>query len=365
MQTRNTCVICCSNLVEKYIHTNQPLTYCPKSENQPYEHDIFADFTYGACVNCGSVQLMTLANQEILYADPHNITYNTPTWVAHHKSFANFIEANLGASNKIVEVGGSSCILAKYLLPTYEDYTILDFCVFEPPSGIKFVQGNCETYNFKGVDAVLMSHLFEHLYEPRKFIENLNKSDVKYVGISVPNLVALLEDNSFAVIHKEHTFYFDKNDVEYMFSCYGYKLINYNEFKKHSLFMLFEKKDTDIHTTVQWDTVRAEHILNTFYSRDKILAAVTMANNALIVPAGIYGQLIYTHTKHEGAILGFLDNDPSKQMHRLYGTNYNIYPFDLLHTMDTPHVYIYGGPYTEEIKKQILDIQPTTIIHDI
>ena len=57
------------------------------------------------------------------------------------------------------------------------DYTTLDmFRNNELPTSVKFIKGNCETYCYSGFNTIILSHVFEHLYNPRKFIENIKNS---------------------------------------------------------------------------------------------------------------------------------------------------------------------------------------------
>ena len=48
---------------------------------------------------------------------------------------------------------------------------------------VKFIKGNCENYNFNKDDTIIMSHVLEHLHDPRKFVKNcltsLGKSERK------------------------------------------------------------------------------------------------------------------------------------------------------------------------------------------
>jgi hypothetical protein len=363
---RDRCVICNDILNKRYTHKNQPITYCPKPIGSE-AGDIFQDLEYGACISCGSVQLMTLIDPKKLYEDPHNITYNTPTWAAHHKSFAEFLQNHMPTALPIMEIGGSSGVLASLLLDVFpgRDYKIMDFCASaDIPKGVKFIQGNCETYDFSGEKVIIMSHLFEHLYEPRRFIEQLSKADVDFAAISIPNMTELLRVSSPAVVHAEHTYFLERRDAEYMFSCHGYRLLAYSAFKGHSHFMIFKKENAA--SLLPLSSVdRADAILSTFRERDAHFGAVQLEDDALIVPAGIYGQIIYNHTRHLGTVNGFLDNDPAKQGRRLYGTPCTTFSFDHLINIKKPTIYIHGGPYTSEIKEQIMRIRPDSVIYEL
>jgi hypothetical protein len=88
------------------------------------------EIEYGYCENCYSVQLMKLADPEILYDknyfQPLNYTY---LWIQHNIAFTKFIIDNLDTdtNNKITEVGSSSFCLGKHLIHYYKDYTVFDY----------------------------------------------------------------------------------------------------------------------------------------------------------------------------------------------------------------------------------------------
>lgn len=58
-------------------------------------------------------------------------------------------------------------------------------------------------------------------------------------------------------------------------------------------------------------------------------------------------------------VISILDNDVKKQDKRLYGTDLIVKNPDILYNIDTPKIIIRAGVYTEEIKNQILSINPT------
>lgn len=367
-KTRKECVLCSTHLIEKYTQKKQPITYCPKITSP--DNDVYMDLTYGACPNCGSVQLMTLVDPNILYEDSHNITYDTPTWKQHHAQFAEFVLAN--ADKEIIEVGGSSGILAKNILCIRPEtkYTILDLCnpIQRDPS-IQYTIGNCEQHIFCPNTTVVMSHLFEHLYEPRRFIENLARNTVRKVFISIPNMKVLLANKSPAVIHTEHTYYMEDSDAAQLFKSYGYALQSQVDYKTHSHFMYFTLEDGLTKTNIWPTSTRAAQILETFRARDERFGNITVQPNSFIVPAGHYGQIMYCLMKDSAQnVAGFLDNDPAKQGKRVYGTLANVFPMTYIQkysNSEPVHIYLHAGPYTAEIKSQLLSNCPHATIYEL
>jgi hypothetical protein len=175
----------------------------------------------------------------------------------------------------------------------------------------------------------------------------------------------LLQSKSPSIVFNEHTYYVDRQSIEWLFSKHGYSLRQFVEFKKHSLFFMFEKSDT-----IQQDAILQnrpeiaatmleiqETLANRFKSRE-------IPPNSFFVPAGHMGQLFYTAAKPD-QILGFLDNDPSKQGCRVYGTPHYVYSFDTLkeYQNEDVHVFMYGGPYTDELIHQVRSLHSSAVIH--
>lgn len=188
------------------------------------------DFTYGYCENCFSIQAMTLLNPEILYdGDKLILPYsNSYGWVQHNVSLVQFVISSININENLLEIGASSFTLGKHLIEYYKDYTVFDFSLKanNKRNDVKYIEGNCENYQFEKGTNILMSHVFEHLYEPKKFIENCFKNSVKNIIISVPNME---HQNPFNVT-SQHTFLYSAEDIEYIFSLYKYKCMKKNIF---------------------------------------------------------------------------------------------------------------------------------------
>lgn len=357
---RNKCIICNGKYNHIYTIKNMPISFCPT--NIDHSNDLFIDLIFNACQQCGSVQLENLIDPYILYKDAHNMTFETPMWKIHHNQFNIFINKELINDDSIIEVGGSSEVLANLILNKVNiKYKILDMCEYKGNNKkIEYRQGNCEDYNFDENDIVIMSHVFEHLYNPMKFIENLRKYNIKRIFISVPNLQKQINSNCLSVIHIEHTYLFDEIDTDWMFSQFNYQLKKREYFDNHSIFMEYNLNENQEPIKLLIRPERMYNIKEYFLNRENYLSNIIIPDNSFIVPSGHYGQMIYTYSKcKNNKILGFLDNDTSKQNLRTYGTPLYTYPLSEIskdvYKNKNMNIILHGGPYTNEIKHKLLE----------
>ena len=355
--SRHCCVICSGVLEVLYTIPDVPITCSPTT--MPVETDVLRDTTMCVCVQCGCVQLKTLVDPTILYGVSHNETAETPTWKEHHARFSRFVADQ--HVERLLEIGGSSGSLYNHLTKDV-DYTCLDMCD-TPNAPFKFIQGNCETYDFSTIECICMSHVFEHLYNPRTFVENISPH-VKKVILSIPNMNHLLSIRSPSIVFNEHTYFVDKSTMEWLFGQSHYVLRDFAEFKSHSLFMVFEKSSTSIEIPLVNRPHIAQSMKAIFDDMTRRFSSMAVVDGAFIAPAGHMGQLVYSQTKPKH-LSGFLDNDTAKQGRRVYGTPFYAHRFDTLKGLDAPTVYLYAGVYSDEISRQISSINSSAQIYII
>lgn len=352
---RELCVICNSNLLENiYSLENYPIT--PSPNDLDYTTDEFQDCSFLTCTVCACVQLKTLIDPIKLYLNSHNSTHISELWREHHRQFADFIIQSNKLS-ELIEVGGNSGILYSLLSNSVDKYTILDISDTETrDSKINFVQGNCENFDFTGYNSAVLSHTFEHLYNPRLFIQNLHSAKVDSVFISIPNMEELSYSENIAILNNEHTYYVGDYEIKYMFSQYNYYCNSSYEFKTHSRFYHFIYVSDIKPLSLIPSLAYKDRILNIFLKYHTLLKNINIDTSCYICPAGVYGQKIYYYLQHfHKNIKGFLDNDPLKQNKRLYGTPLYVYSPKVLASVSETKIYIilYAGPYQNEIKSQL------------
>jgi len=364
---RTTCVLCETDetLVELYTLKDYPIT--PSSNNLSASTDSFSDCIFAACNLCGCIQLKTLVDPVQLYQNSHNSTDNSPTWKEHHRLFSEFISER--ADTALLEVGGNSGTLYRLLSQKISNYSILDICDSpERPSAVQFIQGNCEEFDFIGHTHIVLSHTFEHLYNPKRFVENLSKASVQSVFISIPNMDHLYFSKNISILHNEHTFFVGDVEIRYLFSRYGYSCAISKLFKTHSLFYHFVRDPTTLPLILTTSIQRSTSIKAYLTDFETSVKKIIIDRPCFICPAGHYGQKIFYYLQQYcKSIVGFIDNDLCKQGKRVYGTSAYVHSPDILITYrDNPIcIIMYAGPYINEIKEQLATIHHSITYIDI
>lgn len=325
---RINCVLCDSKLNE--ITTIQNCKYL--CLDNPDINNVW-NMKIGSCEKCYSVQLMTLMDPNILYGptyfQPLNNSY---IWVQHNISFTNFIVKNLPFS-PIIEIGSSSFCLGKHLIHYYKDYTVFDYCVnCEKRPDVNYLEGNCENYDFPENSNIIMSHVFEHLYEPKKFIKNCKKNKVKKILISIPKM-----NNDRFNINEQHTFLYNENDIEYIFSLYDYKLKKHESFISsddsfESLFFYFELSENI-------EIVQIMDIERNIYSVNFLNEVIIVPPNTYLCPTSSSTIFLYHKIKNKENIIGCLDKNEIKKGKYFGFTDLKINTYSNIKNHETVIVY--------------------------
>ena len=365
---RNSCILCKNTEFEKVCSLdNYPSSFSPGIE-EDYKNDILTDLVFKGCTSCGCVQLETLIDPNILYQGYHNETSNTPTWKQHHDLFSSFFLSRF-EGKRVLELGGYTGVLAKKILDKIScEYTILDIVKKNPNhTGIQYISENCEEFTYHDEKTVIMSHIFEHIYNPIEFIKRLSDHGVQDIYISLPNMSALLERRNICILQVEHTFYIDEHDIKSMFSKEGFVCSSQEYFKNHSIFFHFQKHSQCLpYTHVNKERLYQQKEICT--QIDSVLSSIEVKQPCFIAPAGHYGQKIYYYLqRYSENIIGFLDNDPCKIGNRVYGTPKLVFnPSELTKYVDQLiTIVLFAGPYKDEIKKQYTQIHPNIEFIDL
>jgi len=329
--------------------------------------DILEDMSWKISKKSGMIQLNPLLPLKVVYSKEHGSGTVGKLWNEHHKSFAEFISKY--KPKTVLEIGGLHGILAKNYLNIDK---VVDWTIIEPNPivdknlPIKVIEGFFDE-NFKlekNFDAVVHSHVLEHVYNPEEFMKHkssfTNEGDL--LLFSVPNMKVMLENNYNNCINFEHTVYFSSPYIEYFLAKYNFEIIEKTYFKKdHSIFYCTKKVSKNLIIPP----------LKGLYNKNKKtfskyinshLKEVQEINNIIdntslpvyLFGAHIFAQYLIAFGLNTKKIVKILDNDYQKHNKRLYGTNLKVNSPKILKNKNKAIVILRAGVYNNEVKTDIL-----------
>jgi hypothetical protein len=277
-----------------------------------------------------------------------NSTFS-PSWTDHHIHFSNFILSN---TDEIVflEVGANKGDLYKLMIKDKPlEFITLDMWKHEDlPSEIKYIEGNCETFDFKAFNTIILSHVFEHLYNPLTFIKNIKNAGVSNVFISIPNFDLLVKEQSLITIHSQHIFYCGFDYIGYMFSLFNYKCQNSYIYDGNFKSVMFKFVFDNNVLPVKLPSTDIELYKHIYVNKVNNIREIEIPPNSYIAPSGIYGQIYYYLIKNKENIIGFLDNNKERHNNYLYGTDKLVYLTSRI-DYNNATVFVCDCPYKDEI----------------
>lgn len=344
--------------------------------DQESQFDAFHDMTWGSCIYCGLIQLTDSPSQELVYREQSTIYAIGPTWQRHHEAFAKFIsESNPLA---VLEIGGAHGVLSvEFNRLTGKN---IGWRIIEPnPSPIpeckaSFITGYFESVDFEilPADMVVHSHVLEHALEPANFLRTASEKMLpgQKMGVSIPNLKKWFDKGHPNALNFEHTYLLTEVVAELLFKKSGLKILRREEFGgSHSIFFILEKNEEgrNLEAKLEYDDQDTRLLINNFNLRKQF---VELCNRELEIHVGdaflfggsIFSQQLINLGLNSDSITSVLDNDPSKDGKRLYGSNLRIALPDKMRTSHSPLVIVDCGEYNEEISNQLLELKPDTKI---
>ena len=364
---RSECVLTGSKDLELlYSFKNFPI-YAGCVDLSDNTEDLFCDMNWGYSKSSGNVQLLNLIDPSILYRHYQNAGTVGKTWKKHHRKFYEFISKH--DYQNILEIGGGTGNLLHHFLSCNKkfNYTSVD------PTANQDLKDFRVTYvsNFfedfftdQKYDTIVHSHVFEHIYNPINFLNKINSMLVDNGNhfLTLPNMKYWAEQGFANTFYFEHTFFVDDRILEYLLNETGFEVVE-KIIETHSIFIHCKK----IKNTVSIDNIYFDYpkILYTNYINDLLDDYTSIVNqiknsNFYLFGAHIQSQVLLNLGLQESQIINILDNDPTKQNKRLYGTNLVVKSPECLKGLESPIVLIRLSSYTNEVKEGLLSINPST-----
>lgn len=314
-------------------------------------------FNILSCANCNTIQTKYLGDLNIIYGMNHVDAFGS-TKQKMINAFSDFVCENKDIHG-IVEVGTPTCDLAEAIaenLPV--EYTIIEPDYKGKKEKVKLIDSFVENVDLSSLSAntIILSHVFEHLYEPLVFLEKLAKSNLQYVYLNHPNFEYYCNNNVYNILNIEHISYFEEDFLKQLFKNYGFETIRRKDYESHSILLEMKRinevcKGDLINKTAVADTKRYFKVIRT---KIEILNDMFTKNEKkyFLWPASAHNITLLTMGLNPRGLEGFLDNSPNKIGKYLSGYNIPCLSFtSIIDSDDDNNVVIIGcsGNYVKEL----------------
>ncbi len=318
----------------------------------------------------GSVQIYPRVNLKKLYFKSHGSGKIGNVWKKHHNKFLNFLK--IRPKMKILEIGGGHNPISNKLFLNKKKISLTSF----EPNGKKqtgsnfkiikefFLQDSFLKYKLENkYNLAIHSHLFEHIYEPDKFLILINKS-LKKNGLhifAVPNMLPMIKKGIASAMNFEHPFFLSEKLIKELLLKTGFKIIEKKYYgRNHSIFFKTKKindiKDYDIKNSYKTNSKIFLKLRDCWKKDIKLLnKKIAGKKDVFLFGAHIFSQMLIFNGLKNKNISGILDNDKHKQGNYLYGTNFSVFDPKILKNKKKPIIILRAGEYNNEIKKKILN----------
>lgn len=334
--------------------------------------DAFADQQWVTCERCGSIQLRALPPLALVYQAQHNAAIGG-VWARHHAALADFIAER--APRRIVEIGGSTGTLAHAYVDGHdvESWTVIEpNPTFEPEGPIDLVEAFVEDVPevVRGADAIVHSHLLEHLYHPRALLRAVRDAAAPdaLMVLSVPDLPSVLGNSGSNALNFEHTYFFGIPTLLWMLADAGFELDALRRFERHSVHVQsLARGDVGARSSPP-DSREGAEAFSAFVSASRADAeqladrAARFDGDVYLFGGHVFSQFLLVCGFPAERAAGVLDNDPAKQGLRLYGTDLVVRAPAHIAAAERVAVVVRAAHYTGEISAQLRDLSPTVEI---
>ena len=332
------------------------------------------DYSVTSCPNCGLIQQVGNPDMYVLYHKFKNQQMG-PTWDQHYVSYADFITKHASTDGLFLEVGCGDYALAQELLqrgvPKVVTVDRITGTAKPPSEKIEHKNGFLEEVVLNdSYDAVYSSHVFEHIEEIHKHFEVVVKNILEgsQYFISLPDFKPWIENNYLNAFNQEHVTYSFLSDIEYITGMYGFRLIEKQEWRGHSLFVALEyvgrEKLGDV-SAVQQEIDYKTNILENFSDvHNKLkeyLRAQTSEKKVYLFGGNSSSQILLSYALKDVKVECILDNASIKHNRYLYGHDIMVRDPSFLANIDAAEdsiLIVFVGAFSAEIKDQVSKINP-------
>ena len=331
-ELRTECVACRTNTLINFLEKDYTTSLSLGFNDTP-SPEVFMPFNILICNACKAVQTKYLGNLSIIYSKNHAV--NTGTLKTEMKRLFSDFVAEKNDSNGIMEVGASDESLSTCILEKIKT----SYCIVEPsftgnPDGIMLINEYIENVDIASypVNTIVMSHIFEHLYQPMKILEKIsNAKNIEYIYLNHPDFEYYVKENVYVVLNSEHVYYIEHDVLISYFEKYGFLLEKRYNYDNHSIFLCFKRfTETRLFDETRLINKKAVGDICYFFSSMKKVVAtlhkIIKENPTMkyyMWPASAHSISLFACGFDTSLLTGLLDNSPTKIGKYLH--SYNLY----------------------------------------
>jgi hypothetical protein len=355
--TRKQCIFCEATTLTDLLSDEMVVPQSHVLNDTRGERAAWMPYNVQRCEVCRTLQNKYLADIDVLYCKNHVAPMGAMR-MGMDAAFADMIRANTGVDG-ILEIGGGNGSLVDALSGTHR-YHVVDPAYTGSREGCAAViDGYIEDVDIGAVDAntVVMSHVFEHLYEPMNVLRKLTDA-IRYVYICHPDFDSYTEVHPYTynILHCEHTFFVDNDFIVALMERSGYRMTDRRSHAGYAVMFHFERRADsspgggrlgavamNAKTTRNFENYRAD-MQTKVDAVNAIIRDATMP--VYIWPCSVHTISLFNHGLHYAKLAGVLDNAPSKTGKYMYGFDIRCLPMD---GVEEGIVILNGGVYNKDI----------------
>lgn len=357
----------------KKIYTFKKFPIFIGTTDQKSSTDKFVDMDI-ACSKKNLIQLSNLINPNLLYSKYHSEGIGK-TWEEHNKKFLVFLKKYSGSN--ILEIGSGPLKPYHNLIKKTK---FKKWISIEPSSSvksnkvknskIKIIKGYIENIpirKLKECDTLIHSHVIEHLFDPQKTLKKISKIDnLKKIIFSVPDLEFYIKKKHSNSLNFEHTYFINTKLIKYLLNTIGFKIIQSQKFKNHSIFYYAIKNKKRKLPSPNFKNSKINYLSMIKHYKNKVKKINKILDKhdgkVFIFGAHIFSQFLINFGLNISKINFVLDNSNLKQNQRLYGYDISVKKPSYIKKMINPLVIADVGLYKKEINSQLKNLNKSVKI---
>jgi hypothetical protein len=357
---RTECIFCKSRKLADMLTKNYSFPIGNYVVASPERDFVFIPYNVQYCDECGTVQTKYIGDLNLIYENNFAGAYGSIRNTMNDL-FANFI-LEISTVQGILEIGAGNGSLSESILEKKTiEYTIVDPSYNGPKERRQILPFFFEDAPIPSTcNTVVMSHVFEHFYDPIQIIKKLQKTQtIEHIYISFPDLEAFIHQNIYHVLNPEHTFYVENQFIIDTFKQYGFDLQKTYSHKNHSIFFHFTRGSLPESPSISKNKSTKKDV-ELFFKRvfsniDAVNKSLEKnASSAFVWPCSMHTLFCFSLGLNQEKISCVLDNSPLKIDNYLYGYKYKCISFaDTIQSSQKKIILLTGGCYNTEVKEQI------------